>query len=141
MNEVQGAARGAGRRVGIAVSRFNPSVTGRLLQGAVDALKEHGVDDSKITAVWVPGAFELPTAARWLLDRTEVEAVICLGAVIRGETAHFDYVCEQTAAGIMRVALDLDRPVTFGVLTTDNTSQAVERAGGKAGNNGADAAL
>lgn len=130
---------GDGLRVGVAVSRFNDAVTGPLLDGALAALADAGVSD--VTVVSVPGAFELPLAAQALLGADgPVDAVVLLGCVIRGETPHFDYVCDQAAAGAQRVALDTGRPVAFGVLTTDTLDQAMARAGGAVGNKGADAA-
>ncbi|HEY8450530.1 MAG TPA: 6,7-dimethyl-8-ribityllumazine synthase [Bacillota bacterium] len=132
-------AAAAGLRVGIAVAQFNVGVTERLLEGALGVCRQAGIDPSAIEILRVPGAFELPLAAQELARRG-CEAVICLGAVIRGETPHFDYVCQQAAAGIMRVALDHHLPVGFGVLTCDTAEQAYARAGGAAGNKGAEAA-
>lgn len=128
-------------RVAIVCARFNEPVTRALLEGAVGALKEHGATDEQIEIAWVPGSFELPLAAQWVADRSDIAAVICLGAVIRGETPHFEYVSHAAATGILRVSLDSGKPVAFGVLTTDTPEQAFERAGGKIGNKGADAAL
>lgn len=129
----------ASTRIGIAVARFNAGVTERLLEGAVRVCREAGLIDEQIMILRVPGAFELPLAAQVLIGRG-CNAVICLGAVIRGETSHFEYVSQQAAAGIMRVALDNRVPVGFGVLTCDTAQQAYDRAGGKAGNKGAEAA-
>ena len=126
-------------RVGIAVARFNSGVTERLLAGALDVCAQAGIEGDRVCVLRVPGAFELPLAAQELIRRG-CEAVICLGAVIRGETPHFEYVCQQAAAGIMRVALDHHVPVAFGVLTCDTAEQAYARAGGDAGNKGAEAA-
>jgi len=128
-------------RVAIVCARFNESITRALLDGAVSALKEHGAQDGQIEVAWVPGSFELPLAARAAAARGDIAAVICLGAVIRGETPHFDYVSEAAAMGILRAGMDSGKPVTFGVLTTDTPEQARERAGGRIGNKGADAAL
>jgi 6,7-dimethyl-8-ribityllumazine synthase len=128
-------------RVAIVVSRFNESIGLRLLDGALDCLRRHGASEDDISITWVPGAFEIPGAAARLASSGEVDAVVCLGAVIRGETAHFDYVAGHASNGIGRVALDTGVPVTNGVLTTNTTEQAQERAGGKGGNKGFEAAL
>ena len=125
----------------IVVARFNELVVDSLLKGALDALKRHGVQDSNITIVKVPGAFELPLAAKKAAEQEGCDAVIALGAVIRGGTPHFDYVAGQAASGIAQVGLDANKPVIFGVLTTDSIEQAIERSGTKAGNKGADAAV
>jgi len=130
-----------GTMIAIACSRFNDLIVDRLLHGAVDALTRHGVGRDAIDVVWVPGARELPIAAQRLARSGRYVAVVCLGAVVRGATAHFEHVAGQCAAGLQRVALESDIPVTFGVLTTDTIDQAIERAGTKAGNKGADAAL
>lgn len=133
----------AGRhlRVAIVASRFNETIGRRLLEGALDCLQRHGVSDDDIIVAWVPGAFELPAAARRLAASGEVDAVACVGAVIRGETPHFDYVAARAAQGIGDASDATGVPITFGVLTTDTTEQAVERAGGKMGNKGFEAAL
>jgi 6,7-dimethyl-8-ribityllumazine synthase len=136
-----GRLRGDGMRVAVACSRFNRLVTDRLLDGALDGLERHGVDASSVTVVWAPGAFELPLVARRLAGSGEVDAVVCLGAVIRGATDHYEHVAGQCAAGLQRAQLDTGVPVLFGVLTTDTVEQAIERAGTKAGNKGFDAAL
>jgi 6,7-dimethyl-8-ribityllumazine synthase len=136
-----GQLRGDGLRVAIVCSRFNDLITERLLAGAVDGLLRHGVDPASITEVWTPGAFEIPLAARRLAGSGEFDAVICLGAVIRGATAHFEHVAGQCAAGIQRVQLDTVIPVIFGVLTTESVDQAIERAGTKQGNKGFDVAM
>ena len=125
----------------IVVARFNELVVDSLLKGALDALKRHGVQDSNVTIVKVPGAFELPLAAKKAAEQEGCDAVIVLGAVIRGGTPHFDYVAGQAASGIAQVGLDTNKPVIFGVLTTDSIEQAIERSGTKAGNKGADAAV
>lgn len=127
-------------RIALVCGRFNDLITERLLAGATDALVRHGVDEGSITVVWTPGAFELPMTARQLAASGEFEAVVCLGAVIRGDTGHYDQVANNAAAGIQRAGLDTGVPVVFGVLTTDTVEQAVERAGTKAGNKGAEAA-
>lgn len=128
-------------RIGIVVARFNELVSQRLLEGAVDILLRHGADDEQITVIWVPGSFEIPIAARTLAEQGEADAVICLGAVIRGETAHFDYVAGEAARGVAAVHAATGVPAGFGVLTVDTLEQALDRAGGKHGNKGADAAL
>jgi 6,7-dimethyl-8-ribityllumazine synthase len=125
--------------VAIVVSRFNEEVTRRLLEGAVQRLKELNFSDEHITVVWVPGAVEIPLTAQCLARANNIEAIICLGAVIRGETSHYDYVCEQVSQGCQRVALENDIPVIFGVLTTEDEEQALDRAGGKHGHKGRDA--
>lgn len=130
-----------GKKFAIVVSRFNDFITSKLLGGAVDALTRHGCADDDITCVYVPGAFELPFMAEKLADTSAFDAVICLGCVIRGETPHFEYVASEAARGIGRVGCETGVPTTFGVITADTLQQAVERAGAKAGNKGADAAL
>jgi 6,7-dimethyl-8-ribityllumazine synthase len=135
-----GRLSGAGLRVALVCARFNDFITDRLLAGALDALERHGTDSQSITVVWVPGAFELPLVAQRLAESREYDAVVCLGAVIRGATGHYEQVAGQCAAGIARVALDTGVPTVLGVLTTDTIEQAIERAGSKAGNKGAEAA-
>ncbi len=127
-------------RVGIVVAQFNEIVTEKLQQGAVSQLEKYGVADADITIASVPGALELPRIAQKLADSGKVDGIIALGAVIRGETSHYDYVCAETASGLAQVSLDGPVPVMFGVLTTDNLDQAISRAGGKGGNKGADCA-
>ena len=141
MTDYQGQLRGEGLRVAIAASRFNDFITERLLAGARDGLLRHGVDETSITVAWAPGAFELPLVAQRLAVSGEYDAVICLGAVIRGATGHYEHVAGQCAAGIERVQLDTGVPVIFGVLTTENVEQAIERAGTKAGNKGFESAM
>lgn len=131
----------AGLRVAIVASRFNESITRSLLTGAQDCLRRHGAAEDAVDVAWVPGSFEIPPIARRLATSGAYDAVVCVGAVIRGSTAHFDLVAGQAAAGVARVALEVDRPVIFGILTTDTIEQAIERAGTKAGNKGWDAAL
>ena len=138
---IQGALAGQGRRFGIAVARFNDLVSNRLLDGAVGALTRQGVADSDISVAWVPGAFELGLTCRWMAESGRFDAVIALGVVIRGGTAHFDYVCSQAARGVLDASMATSVPVTFGVLTCDTLDQALERAGSKGGNKGADAAM
>lgn len=141
MKTLEGKITGKGLKVAIVVSRFNEFVTGKLLAGAVDALVRHECKEEDITVAWVPGAFEIPMVAKKLAAAKKFDAVVCLGAVIRGATPHFDYVCAECAKGIAQVGMESSVSVTFGVLTTENTQQAVERAGSKAGNKGVDAAL
>lgn len=141
MAELSGAPQGAGRRIAVAVARFNEMVTQKLLDGALDALTRHGVRLADVDIVWVPGAWELPMATRHLLAMDRYDAVIALGAVIRGETPHFDYVAGGAARGLQQAAAEFDTPVTFGVLTCDTMEQARDRAGGAHGNKGWDAAL
>jgi 6,7-dimethyl-8-ribityllumazine synthase len=137
----RGDDQGRGRRFVIVAARFNEVITAKLLTAAVDCLSSHDVDGDDLDVAWVPGAFELPLAARALATTGTYDAVICLGAVIRGETPHFDLVAGQSAAGIRRVAEDTGVPVIFGVLTTETLDQAAERAGGAHGNKGWDAAM
>jgi 6,7-dimethyl-8-ribityllumazine synthase len=132
---------GDGLRIGIACGRFNDFITERLLSGARDGLSRHGVDDASVTVAWAPGAFELPLVAKQLASSGEFDAVICLGAVIRGATGHYEQVAGQCAAGIQSAQLETGVPIIFGVLTTDTIEQAVERAGTKAGNKGFEAAM
>lgn len=138
---IEGDLNGAGHKVGIVVSRFNDFITGRLLDGAVDCLLRHGVKDADIEVVKVPGAFEIPMAARRMVGKKKYDAVLCLGAVIRGGTPHFEYVAGEAAKGVGALALEASIPVLFGVLTTDNLEQAIERAGAKSGNKGWETAL
>jgi 6,7-dimethyl-8-ribityllumazine synthase len=138
---VEGKLWGEGLHFGIIVSRFNGFITERLLEGAMDGLLRHGVRDDDIDVLRVPGAFEIPVATRRLALLNRYQAVICLGAVIRGATPHFDYVAGQVASGIAHVALETGVPCIFGILTTDTTEQAIERAGTKMGNKGWEAAL
>lgn len=130
-----------GERFALLVSRFNEFITSHLLGGAVDALKRQGADERHLTEVWVPGAWELPLAAKALAESRKFDAIICLGCVIRGDTPHFEYVAGEAAKGIAAVSMATGVPISFGVLTTDTLEQAIERAGAKAGNKGADAAL
>jgi 6,7-dimethyl-8-ribityllumazine synthase len=130
-----------GMKVGIVASRFNSFIVQKLLDGAVDGLVRHGVEEENIDAVWVPGAFELPVIAQKMAENDKYDAVICVGAVIRGATTHYDLVANETAKGIAQVGLKTGKPVLFGVITTENIEQAIERAGSKAGNKGYDCAL
>ncbi len=138
---VEGIISGRGRKFAIALSRMNEFVTRRLLEGAVDTLKRHEVAEDDITVVYCPGSFELPPVAKRLAAGVGFDAVICLGAVIRGDTPHFQYIASEVTKGVASVALQADIPVIFGVLTTDTLEQAVERAGSKAGNKGRETAL
>lgn len=128
-------------RIGIVAARFNEFITSKLLSGALDGLKRHEVGESNIDIAWVPGAFEIPLIASKMAKSAKYDAVICLGAVIRGSTSHYDYVCSEVSKGIAHVSLHSDIPVMFGVLTTENIEQAIERAGTKAGNKGFDCAV
>ena len=134
--ELQGGLRGEGLRIGIVVARFNDFITSRLLEGARAALESHGVSDDDVTIASVPGSFELPLVAKKMAESGRYHAVICLGAVIRGETDHYEHVAGEAAKGIAAASLSSGRPVIFGVLTTDTLEQAINRAGGKSGNNG-----
>lgn len=138
---IEGHLVGTGLKMAIVVSRFNEFITGKLLSGAEDALKRHGVSEEDVTVVWVPGAFEIPLAAKKLSQSGKFDAVITLGTVIRGATPHFDYVSGEVAKGVASTALQSGVPVIFGVLTTDTIEQAIERAGTKAGNKGWEAAV
>lgn len=128
-------------RVGIVVARFNEFVTNRLLSGAMDALRRHEVPDENVDVAWVPGAFEIPLIASRMAKSGKYDAVICLGAVIRGSTSHYDYVCNEVTKGVASISLSTGVPVIFGVLTTENIEQAIERAGAKIGNKGFDSAV
>ena len=141
MKETSGDLINCSGRYAIVAGRFNHFITDRLIQGAHDALIRHGIADSDIECVWVPGAFEIPLAAKRLIDGNKFSAVITLGAVIRGSTPHFDFVAGECASGVAQLNLQSTIPVIFGVLTTDTIEQAIERAGTKAGNKGADAAM
>jgi 6,7-dimethyl-8-ribityllumazine synthase len=137
----EGVLKGEGLRFALVASRFNEFIGSKLIAGAKDCLVRHGVKEGDIDLAWVPGSFEIPLAAQRLARRKEYDAVICLGAVIRGDTPHFDYVAAEVTKGIAQVQLETGVPVAFGVLTTDTIEQAVERAGTKAGNKGWDAAM
>ena len=129
------------RRIGIVVSEWNNEITDALYSGALNSLLELGVDREKVIRMDVPGSFELSLGAQWMAQRNDIDAVICLGCVIQGETRHFEFICQSVAQGIKDVALKYDKPVVFGVLTTDNKKQALDRAGGKHGNKGDEAAF
>jgi 6,7-dimethyl-8-ribityllumazine synthase len=137
----EGKISAEGFRFAVIVSRFNDFISSKLVEGAMDALKRHGVQEEQVSLVKVPGSFEIPMTAKKLAKSGNYDAVICLGAVIRGATPHFDYVAAEVSKGIANVALESEIPVTFGVLTTENLEQAIERAGSKAGNKGWDAAI
>ncbi len=130
-----------GMKVGIVASRFNEIIVNKLLGGAVDGLVRHGVSEDNITAVWVPGAFEIPLAAQKMAASGKYDAIICVGAVIRGDTTHYDYVCNEVSKGVAHVGLSTGVPTLFGVITTENIEQAISRAGSKGGNKGYDCAL
>ena len=141
MNTYEGIISGRGLKFAIIVSRFNEFITSKLLSGAIDTLKRHETSDENISVVWVPGAFEIPIIAKKMASSGKFDAIICLGAVIRGSTTHYDYVCNEVSKGIAQVGLQSGVPTIFGVVTTENIQQAIERAGTKAGNKGVDAAV
>jgi 6,7-dimethyl-8-ribityllumazine synthase len=140
MRVLEGNVVANGTKIGIVASRFNEFIVSKLVGGAQDALLRHGVRDDDITLAWVPGAFEIPLTAQKMAETGNYDAVICLGAVIKGATTHYDYVCAEVSKGVAAVGLKTEIPVIFGVVTTDNIEQAIERAGTKAGNKGYDAA-
>ncbi|OUO80619.1 6,7-dimethyl-8-ribityllumazine synthase [Blautia sp. An249] len=140
MKLYEGALVSENIKIGIVAARFNEFITSKLLDGALDALKRMGVEDSQIEVAWVPGAFEIPLIASKMAASKRYDAVICLGAVIRGSTSHYDYVCNEVSKGIAQTSLSTGVPVLFGILTTENIEQAIERAGTKAGNKGFDCA-
>jgi len=138
---IEGKLTAQGVKFGLVVSRFNDFINKRLLDGALDALSRHGAEDKNISVIKVPGSFEIPLMAKKLADSGKYDAIVCLGAVIRGATPHFEYISSEVTKGIAKVALDSGVPISFGILTTDNIEQAIERAGTKSGNKGWDAAL
>jgi 6,7-dimethyl-8-ribityllumazine synthase len=138
---IEGHLIGTGLKVAIVVARFNEFITGKLLTGAEDTLKRHGVQEDDVTIIWVPGAFEIPLTAQKLAEKGEYNTIITLGTVIRGATPHFDFVSNEVAKGVAQIGMQTGVPVIFGVLTTDTIEQAIERAGTKAGNKGSDAAV
>ena len=140
-NIIEGNISGRGLKFAIVVSRFNEFITSKLLGGALDMLRRHETDENSIDIAWVPGAFEIPLVAKKLASSGKYDAVICLGAVIRGSTTHYDYVCNEVSKGIATVGLSTGVPTIFGVVTTENIEQAIERSGTKAGNKGSDAAI
>lgn len=141
MKILEGNLIGSSKKFAIVASRFNEFIVNKLISGAQDGLVRHGVNDDDVTLAWVPGAFEIPLIAQKLAKSGKYDAVICLGAVIRGATSHYDYVCAEVSKGVAAVGLNTDTPVVFGIVTTDNIEQAIERAGTKAGNKGYDAAV
>lgn len=141
LQSFEGPFDGRGLRIAVVASRFNEMISKQLLEGALDALRRHSVRDEDVTVSWVPGAFEVPLTAKRLALTGEVDAVVCVGAVIRGDTAHFDFVAQHAVVGIGRVSVDTGIPITCGILTTEDATQAQDRAGGKAGNKGFEAAL
>lgn len=141
MKVIEGVFSGEGLKIGIIASRFNEFITSKLVSGAEDSLKRHGVADDDMSVAWVPGAFEIPVIAKRMAKSGKYDAIICVGAVIRGATSHYDYVCSEVSKGIASVSLDTGIPVLFGILTTDTIEQAIERAGTKAGNKGTDCAM
>ena len=141
MKKLEGQLSSQGLRVGIIVGRFNDFIVSKLLGGALDGLMRHGVNENDITVTYVPGAFEIPLVAKKMAQKPDYDVIICLGAVIKGSTPHFDYVCAEVSKGIATVSLNTEKPVIFGVLTTNTIEQAIERAGTKAGNKGFDAAM
>ena len=141
MNILEGNLIGQGLKFGIIVGRFNEFIGSKLLGGAIDCLKRHGVEEDNIDVAWVPGAFEIPLIAKKMANKEKYDGVICLGAVIRGATSHYDYVCSEVSKGIANSSLECEKPIIFGVLTTDSIEQAIERAGTKSGNKGYDSAM
>ncbi len=141
MKTIEGKVVAQDIKIGIVAARFNEFIVSKLIGGAVDGLVRHGVDEDNITLAWVPGAFEIPVAAQKMARSGEYDAIICLGAVIKGSTSHYDFVCAEVSKGVAMVGLNEGMPVMFGILTTDNIEQAIERAGTKAGNKGYDCAL
>lgn len=141
MNIINGQLIGKDYKIAIVASRFNEMIVSKLIGGAEDALLRHGINEDDISLYWVPGAFEIPPIAKKLAESEKFDAIICLGAVIRGATPHFDYVCAEVSKGVAQVSMNASCPVMFGVLTTDSIAQAIERAGTKAGNKGFDAAV
>ncbi len=141
MKTIEGKLIGKGMKFGVVAARFNDFITSKLLEGAMDALIRHGVESDDVSVAWVPGSFEIPLAAQKMAASGKYDAVICLGAVIKGSTDHYDYVCAEVSKGVAQVGLNSGIPVLFGVLTTDNIEQAIERAGTKAGNKGFDVAV
>ena len=140
MKILEGNVVGTGARIGMVAARFNEFIVSKLVSGAEDALVRHGVDSDSITLAWVPGAYEIPVIAKKMAESGRYDAIICLGAVIKGSTSHYDLVCNEVSKGIVAVSLETGVPVLFGVITTDNIEQAIERAGTKAGNKGYDVA-
>lgn len=140
-NILEGNLTAEGLKLGIVVARFNEFITSKLLSGAIDTLHRHSANDDDIDVAWVPGAFEIPLAAKKMAETKKYDAIICLGAVIRGSTSHYDYVCNEVSKGVAQVGMATGVPTIFGVVTTENIEQAIERAGTKAGNKGVDSAM
>ncbi|MGL5269559.1 MAG: 6,7-dimethyl-8-ribityllumazine synthase [Selenomonadaceae bacterium] len=140
-NIIEGNLTAQGLRFGLVAARFNEFITSKLLSGAIDTLRRHGADEDMLDVAWVPGAFEIPMAAKKMAESKKYDAVICLGAVIRGSTSHYDYVCNEVSKGVAQVGMSTGVPTIFSVVTTENIEQAIERAGTKAGNKGADGAM
>ena len=138
---IKGNMIAKGKKFGIVVSRFNEFISSKLLEGAIDTLQQHGVNEEDISVVWVPGSFETPVLANKMAKSKKYDAVVCLGAIIRGETPHFDFIAAEAAKGVAKVAMDNNIPCVFGIITTDNLEQALDRAGTKSGNKGRDAAV
>ena len=141
MKVLEGKLVAEGIKVGIVAARFNEFIVSKLVSGALDGLKRHGVSEEDISIAWVPGAFEIPLVAKKMAESPKYDVVICLGAVIKGATPHFDYVCAEASKGVATVSLNSEKPVAFGILTTNSIEEAIERAGTKAGNKGYDAAV
>jgi 6,7-dimethyl-8-ribityllumazine synthase len=141
MKRIEGKLDATGLKFGIVVSRFNDFISGKLLSGAVDALIRHGANDDDIETAWVPGAFEIPMLAKKMAQKGGYDAIICLGAIIKGDTPHFDFVAAESAKGIAQLSFSSDIPVTYGIITTNDVEQAINRAGLKSGNKGFDAAV
>ncbi len=141
MKKIEGKLTGKGLKIGIVVGRFNEFISGKLLEGSLDALRRHDTSEDDVEVAWVPGSYEIPLVAKKMAATDKYDAVICLGAVIRGSTPHFDYVANEVAKGVAMVGLETGKPVIFGVITTDSLEQAIERAGTKSGNKGFDAAM
>lgn len=140
-NILEGNLTADGLKFGIVVARFNEFITSKLLGGALDTIRRHGGNEDEVDVAWVPGAFEIPIAAKAMAESGKYDAVICLGAVIRGSTSHYDYVCNEVSKGVAQIGMSTGVPAAFGVITTENIEQAIERAGTKAGNKGNDAAM
>jgi 6,7-dimethyl-8-ribityllumazine synthase len=141
MKIINGQLKADGKKFAIVASRFNEFITGKLISGAQDMLVRHGASDEDISTYWVPGAFEIPAVAKKIADSKKVDGIICLGCVIRGATPHFDYIAAEVSKGVAAVSINGNVPVVFGVVTTESIEQAIERAGAKSGNKGADAAI
>ncbi|MCD6219506.1 6,7-dimethyl-8-ribityllumazine synthase [Candidatus Calescamantes bacterium] len=141
MKEIKGSLISKGKRYGIVISRFNEFISSHLLSGALDTLFRHGVKEEEVEVYWTPGSFEIPVVTGKIAQKKDIDGVICLGALIRGDTPHFDYIAKEVSKGIAEVSLKTGKPVIFGIITADTLEQAIERAGTKAGNKGRDAAL